>query len=156
MDIRYINNDFQFLLRVSALIYNEDESKILIFNINERDFYLLPGGKINELEESSEAIKREIKEELGWDNIDYKFLGICEEIVNFKGYDNHQIDLIYKGVYKEKIESFDFKGIEGDWINFKWIDVDDIDKYNIYPNIVKEMVKDKANKIYHSISNEIK
>ena len=88
--------------------------------------------------------------------LDYKFLGICEEIVNFKGYDNHQIDLIYKGVYKEKIESFEFKGIEGDWINFKWIDVDDIDKYNIYPNIVKEMVKDKANKIYHSISNEIK
>ena len=156
MDIRYINNDFQFLLRVSALIYNEDESKILIFNINERDFYLLPGGKINELEESSEAIKREIKEELGWDNIDYKFLGICEEIVNFKGYDNHQIDLIYKGIYKGKIETFGFKGNEGDWINFKWINIDDIDQYNIYPNIVKEMVKEKNDKNYHSISNEIK
>ena len=156
MDIRYINNDFQFLLRVSALIYNEDKSKILIFNVNGRDFYLLPGGKINELEESIDAIKREIKEELGWDNIDYKFSGVCEEIVNFKGYNNHQIDLIYTGVYKEKIESFEFKGIEGDWINFKWIDTDDIDKYNIYPNIVKEMVKDKTDKIYHSISNEIK
>ena len=156
MDIRYINNDFQFLLRVSALIYNEDKSKILIFNVNGRDFYLLPGGKINELEESIDAIKREIKEELGWDNIDYNFLGICEEIVNFKGYDNHQIDLSYKGVYKEKIEDFEFKGIEGNWINFKWIDIDDIDQYNIYPNIVKEMVKDKTDKIYHSISNEIK
>ena len=142
MDIRYINNDFQFLLRVSALIYNEDKSKILIL--------------INELEESIDAIKREIKEELGWDNIDYKFSGVCEEIVNFKGYDNHQIDLIYKGVYKEKIEDFEFKGIEGNWINFKWIDIDDIDQYNIYPNIVKEMVKDKTDKIYHSISNEIK
>ena len=65
MDIRYINNDFQFLLRVSALIYNEDKSKILIFNVNGRDFYLLPGGKINELEESIDAIKREIKEEIG-------------------------------------------------------------------------------------------
>ena len=31
------------------------------------------------------------KEELGWENLEYKFLGVSEELVNDKGYNNHQI-----------------------------------------------------------------
>ena len=61
MDIRYTNDDFQFLLRVSTLIFNKNESKVLLFNVGGRKFYMLPGGKINELEESIDAIKREVK-----------------------------------------------------------------------------------------------
>ena len=155
MDIRYTNGNYQFLLRVSTLIFNENESKVLLFNVAGRSFYMLPGGKINELEESIDAIKREIKEELGWEKLEYKFLGISEELVNDKGYNNHQINLIYKGIYKNKIDKEEFKGLEGDWINFKWVDVKDINNYKIYPNIVNEMVKD-SNKIHHSIDNLIK
>ena len=92
MDVRYTNDNYQFLLRVSTLIFNEDESKVLLFNVTGRSFYMLPGGKINELEESIDAIKREVKEELGWKNLEYKFLGISEEFVNDKGYNNHQIN----------------------------------------------------------------
>ncbi len=148
MDIKYVNNDFQFLLRVSALIFNNDESKVLLFKVTNRDFYLLPGGKINELEESIDAIKREIKEETGLEDIEYKFLGICEELVNDKGYNNHQIDLIYKGIYKRVINKEVFNGLEGDWINFKWVNIKDIDNYLIYPNIINSMIHD-SNKIYH-------
>ena len=45
MDVRYTNDDYQFLLRVSTLIFNEDESKVLLFNVTGRSFYMLPGGK---------------------------------------------------------------------------------------------------------------
>ena len=155
MDIRYTNNEFQFLLRVSILIFNKDESKVLLFNVEGRKIFMLPGGKIGELEESIDAAKREIKEELGWENIEYKFLGISEEFVIDKGYNNQQINLIYKGIYNNDIDKIDFKGLEGDWINFKWIDIKDIDSYKIYPNIVKEMVKN-SNNIYHSVDNLIK
>ena len=155
MDIRYTNNEFQFLLRVSIIIFNKDESKVLLFNVEGRKFYMLPGGKIGELEESIDAAKREVKEELGWDNLKYNFLGISEEFVNDKGYNNQQINLIYKGIYNNDIEQIEFKGLEGDWINFKWIDIKDIDNYQIYPSMVKEMVKD-SNKIYHSVDNLIK
>ena len=70
MDVRYTNANYQFILRVSTLIFNEDESKVLLFNVTGRSFYMLPGGKINELEESIDAIKREVKEELGWKNLE--------------------------------------------------------------------------------------
>lgn len=155
MDIRYTNKDFQFFLRVSALIFNKDETKVLLFNVEGRDFYMLPGGKIEELEESIDAIKREVKEELGWDNLEYSFLGVSEEFVSSKGYNNQQLNLIYKGIYKDETTPDNFKGLEGYWINFKWIDLKDIDNYTIYPSIVKEMIKD-SNKIHHSIDNLIR
>ena len=87
--------------------------------------------------------------------MEYSFLGTSEEFVNDKGLNNHQINLIYKGIYKNKIEKEEFNGLEGNWINFKWIDVKDINDYKIYPNIVNEMVKD-SKRIYHSINNLIK
>lgn len=152
MDVRYTNNDYQFMLRVSCLIFNKDESKVLLFNVEGRDFFLLPGGKVGELEESIDAIKREIKEELGLDCLDYKFLSVSEEFVHDKGYDNHQINLIYKGIYKGDITSNSFKGLEGDWINFIWVDVKDIKDYKIYPSIVYDFVLD-SNSVYHSINN---
>ena len=46
MDVRYTNDNYQFLLRVSTLIFNEDESKVLLFNVTGRSFYMLPGGKL--------------------------------------------------------------------------------------------------------------
>ena len=46
MDIRYTNNDFQFLLRVSVLIFNKTLDKVLLFNVEGRRFYMLTGGKL--------------------------------------------------------------------------------------------------------------
>lgn len=152
MDIKYINNDFQFLYRTSAIIFNEDKSKVLLFNVEGRNFYMLPGGKINQKEESINAIKREIKEELGYTNIEFSFLAVCEEFVIDKGFYNQQINLIYTGILKDKIKKIKFKGLEGDWINFEWIDVSTIDNCDIYPSKIKEAIK-YPNKIYHYIEN---
>ena len=155
MDIRYTNGDFQFLCRVSVLIFNRDQSKVLLFNVEGRQFYLIPGGKVHELEESVDAAKREVKEELGWENLDYSFLAISEEMVNDKGYHNQQINLIYKAIYQADIVETKFKGLEGDWINFEWVDVKNIDSYDVYPSSVKDMVRD-PNRIYHTVENLIK
>ena len=65
---------------------------------------MLLGGKVKMLEESKKAIIREIKEEIGYENIDFDFLGISEKFVNAKGYNNHQLNIIYKGIYKDNIK----------------------------------------------------
>ena len=150
MDIKYIDNDYRFLLRSACIIFNNDKTKVLLFDVNNKGIYLIPGGKIRELESSEQAVKRELKEEIGIDDIDITFAGISEEMVNAKGYDNHQINLIYKGIYKEPIKELEFNGLEGDWIKFKWIDIKDINKYNIFPSLIKQIVKND-NIIYHEI-----
>lgn len=155
MDIRYTNNDFQFLLRVSVLIFNKTLDKVLLFNVAGRSFYMLTGGKIREYEESLDAVKRELEEELGWKDLELSFLAASEELVNDKGYNNQQINLIYKGIYKEEITTEEFKGLEGDWINFKWIPINELDKYEMYPKEVKEMALN-SDKIYHFVNNLLK
>ena len=47
MDLKMEINNNSFHARASAIIYNKDKTKILLFKIEDgRDFYLLPGGKI--------------------------------------------------------------------------------------------------------------
>ena len=155
MNLDFVRNDFRFNARTSAVIYNKDLSKVLLFNVEGRDFYMLPGGRIEELEESIDTIKREIKEEIGLDNIEYTFLALSEEFVADKGYNNHSINIIYKGIYNGDITNDEFNGLEGDWATFKWINIDKINDYKIHPKRVYEMVKN-PNIIYHSIDTLIK
>ena len=61
MNLDFVRNDFRFNARTSAVIYNKDLSKVFLFNVEGRNFYMLPGGRIEELEESIDTIKRENK-----------------------------------------------------------------------------------------------
>lgn len=154
MNLEFIRDDFKFSARVSALIYNDNQSKILLFNVKGRSYYALPGGKILELEESLNAIKREIKEELGWDNLEFSFFALSEEFVNDKGYNNHQLNIIYKAIYNNPINEIRFKGLEGEWINFEWVDIDKIEQYNIFPKGIKAVILNK-NPSNHFVDNLI-
>ena len=155
MNLDFVRNDFRFNARTSAVIYNKDLSKVLLFNVEGRNFYMLPGGRIEELEESIDTIKREIKEEIGWDNITYTFLALSEEFVTDKGYNNHQINIIYKGIYNDEIKETKFKGLEGDWINFEWVDVNNINNYKIFPEGIDSVINGSS-KSNHFINNLIK
>ena len=144
-DIKYNDDNFFFLYRVSALIFNKDKTKILLFYGNDSDYYMLPGGKVHELEKSEDAIKREIMEELGFKDLEFNLCGISEEIVKDKENDIHQITLTYKCIYEDEISKEPFKSIESDWINFKWVHVNDLDNYKIHPSNIKDMVRNDDN-----------
>lgn len=155
MDITYKRENYQFILRTSVVIFNKDMSKILLFQLNDKNFYMLIGGKINELETSIEAVKREIKEEINLNINNIEFVCLSEEFVNAKGFNNHQINVIYKGIYNDEIKYEKFIGLEGDWCHYEWIDIDNIDNYDIYPRIVKEIAKNPEKK-YHKVDDLIK
>ena len=67
-DIRFKDNETnsELILRVSAIIYDKTKIKILLFHPIKRQVYMLPGGKVRQLEKTEDAIKREIFEELEW------------------------------------------------------------------------------------------
>ena len=135
-DIKYNKDNFFFIYRVSALIFNKDKTKILLFYGDDMDYYMLPGGKVHQLEKSKDAVKREIFEELG-----FNLVGISEEIVKDEENDIQQLTLTYKAIYKDEIYEETFKSIESDWINFKWVDIKELNNYKIHPSNVKNMIK---------------
>ena len=141
-DILFNKENFNFAYRVSAVIFNKEKTKILLFYGNDMDYYMLPGGKVRQMERSQDAIKREILEELGFDNLDFELLGISEEIIKEKEQNIHQITLTYKCIYNGEISQAPFKSKETDWINFKWVNIEDIENYNIHPASVGNFIKE--------------
>ena len=55
--------------------------------------------------------------------------GASEEFVNARGFNNHQINVIYKGIYVDEIKYEKFIGLEGDWCHYEWIDINKLDNY---------------------------
>ncbi len=134
---------------------NKDKSKTLLFNVEGRNIYLIPGGKVAQKETSIDAIKREIKEELGFEISDLSLLAVSEEFVNDKGYYNQQINFIYQGTYNETITKAKFKGLEGEWINFEWVDINPLDNYRVYPTSLKEIINNRK-KVHHVVEPIVK
>ena len=149
-DIKYNDDKFVFIYRVSALIFNKDKTKILLFFGNDMDYYMLPGGKVHQLEKSEDAIKREIAEELGFKELEFELVGISDEVVNDNENNIQQITFTYKCIYEYELQKETFKSIESDWINFKWVDIKDLDNYKIHPSNIKIMINN-SNSINHFI-----
>lgn len=148
-DLDFEKKDFRFLVRVSAIITDFNCSKVILFKAYDNAPYLLPGGRVNKLEDSLNAIKREIKEELNIEG-DYKLVAINENILENKKIQN--IDF----VYHIKIDNiYDAKVIENKNQIFEVVNISDIRKYDIKPSTVIKIIKKlEKDNIKHFINKE--
>ena len=83
MDIKFEKDDYKFNVRSSCIIKDKKHEKVILTYmraIKDHKAFLLPGGRLEILENSEEAILKEIKEELGL-ILDYKLVAIEENIV---------------------------------------------------------------------------
>lgn len=46
MNLDFEIDNIRFNAIVSAIIYNKDKAKVLLFKIIDRDYFMLPGGRI--------------------------------------------------------------------------------------------------------------
>lgn len=150
MDIKFTQDDFNFNVRSSCIIKDKKHNKVLLTNmraITDHEAYLLPGGRLNITEDSLDAIKRELKEELSI-SLDYKLITIEENISKETKF--HMIEFIY---YAE-IEDFNLiKSLDDGWDKFKIFNIEDINNIDIRPKSVKELInKDTYETITHHIN----
>ena len=139
-DIEIKNNNVKFKYRVSGLLIKDN--KLLVVKINDNSFYCLPGGHVELLENSNDAIIREFKEETGFDVQVEKFLFVTENFFKSGTFDCHELGMYY--LLKSDnipIKDFNKNEDEGDKItrlSFKWIDVDNISC--VKPEFLKEKI----------------
>ena len=106
-------------------------------NIKNQTFYRCLGGGIEFLEKSSDALKREFKEEIGANIIIKDFLGISDNIFTYEGKNAHEIIFFYSielpdNNYKNEYHIVD----ENDSYLAKWIDINDFKNKSkiLYPD----------------------
>ena len=108
-------------------------------NIKKDTFYRCLGGGIEFLEKSTDALKREFKEEIDASIKVKEFLGLSENIFTYKGKNAHELILFYSieipnEDYKEEYSIDD----EGGRYKAKWIDIEEFKNKNkiLYPEDV--------------------
>ena len=157
MDISIDVENYKLNVRTAVIIIHNN--KILVHRNVNSDHYALVGGRVQIGENSEEAVKREVKEEIGKD---IEMLGYISTIENFFEMNNkkyHEILFVHKAEFKndedKKIE-YTIKNIEGkEYLQYEWIDLDKIQEYSLMPKIIKQVLKEEKLPT-HKINDELK
>lgn len=136
-------------IRCQAVILKDNQILVLKqYNfINNEEYWLLPGGKVEEGETPEEAIKREIKEETNLD-VDVKALLFDEFTDTDSFYSRHMtFSCVPKGTSFEKIgnETVSFRKI----LELVWCSIINENDWNPY------LLKSQFNPSMNSIKNKL-
>lgn len=151
LDYKIDNNRFN--ARVSSIIYNKDKTKILLFKMKDRNFYMLPGGRIEMNEDSLSAIKREISEELDFD-LEFTLCSIQENFLKLENTNIMQYCFCYKAIYDGKINNEKFVCKDNNSQVFEWVDLNKLSNIIIKPSSTYKLIQDDRNDIKHLIEFE--
>jgi len=149
------NEKFNF--RVAAIILNEEGDKVLIHRKKGNNFWMLPGGRMEMGEDTSTGIQRELKEELEIkEKVAIKY--IIEDFFKLGNITYHELCFYYKvniNLRKYSLNfSDEFAGVEGENYIFKWININEIDNYDLKPEFLKEKIKNCNENVEHVIIDE--
>lgn len=145
MDLTLDVGEYKLNVRAAAVIIHNN--KILMHKNTNKNHYGLIGGRVEIGESSEETVKREVKEELNKEIELLEYISTVENFFTMNGKKYHEILFIYRAEFKneedKKLEET-LENHEGkDYLKYYWIDLDKIDKYNIMPEILKEILRER-------------
>ena len=143
MDITIDVEDYKLNVRTAGILIHNN--KLLVHrNINE-EHYALIGGRIGIGENSEDALKREILEELGKEIEITGNVATIENFFEMKSHKYHEIMFVHKIEFineEDKKIEHTIKNIEGkEYLKYEWLDLGEIDKYPLKPQVIKEILK---------------
>lgn len=156
MDLSLDVEDYKLNIRTAGLIIHNN--KVLTHRNVTKDHYCLPGGRVKLGESSDKTIKREMEEELGKEIEIIEYVSTIENFFEMEGKKYHEIFFLYKIEFEneedKKIE-YTLKNKEGkDYLQYQWVDLNEIDKYNILPICLKDIIKENKFPV-HKINDDM-
>lgn len=156
--ISYIENQKKFNFRVGGIIVSDDEKKVLLHRKESYNFWMLPGGRVEMLEGTEDAIVREIKEELGIVINTDRLIAITESFFKLDDITYHELAFNYLLKLPQNCkllqEKDEFCGIEGTEYRYKWVDRRELDEVQLRPNYLIPILKKLPQEVVHIIRDE--
>lgn len=157
MDLSLDVEDYKLNIRAAGMFVHNN--KVLIHKDNRKEHCCLPGGRIEIGENSEETIKREIKEELGKEIEIIDYIATIENFFEMEGKKYHEFYFLYKVEFlndEDKNIDYTMHNVEGkDYLNYEWIELDRINEYNLLPQCLKDILRDKKFPV-HVINDDFK
>lgn len=154
-DLSIIIDGVKFNFRVGLLV--KMKKQVLVECNQDYNFVVLPGGRVNTLESSEDALIREINEEMKIDltNYNLEFIGADENFFELDNIKYHELYFIYKIEIDENNEDFKDGMINYDSkVNYyKWVDILDLKEVNLLPKSLINIID--SNGIHHSIQKDL-
>ncbi len=156
--IKMKTDNLNFKFRVSGIVFKD--SKVLFVDMDDSGFLCLPGGYVELGETTEEACLRELNEEVGKKFKIEKYCGVVENFFRNKfNKDIHEISFYYVLTTDDELATTDFIIMENDKgnvikLNFKWIDLTEIENYDIRPGFLKTILKNNLT-FNHLVINEL-
>ena len=157
--IKMKTEELNFKFRVSGIVIKNN--KVLFVDMDDSGFLCLPGGYVELGETTEQACLRELKEEVGKNFRIDKYCGVIENFFRNKFNKNiHEISFYYILTSDDELDTIDFTLMENDKgnivkLDFKWIDLEEIENYDIRPGFLKEILKNNLS-FNHLVINEFK
>ena len=156
--ISYVEDSKKFNFRVGGIITDQNQKKILLHRLSNFDFWLLPGGRVEMLEGTEDAIKREIKEELGINASTDRLVAITESFFDMRNITYHEIAFNYLMKIPENSRILqmngEFAGIEGEKYRYRWFDRENLRQLPIRPNYILPALQELPKELVHIIKDE--
>lgn len=114
------------------------DNKMLAIKIREgkEEWYILPGGGQDSTELLSEAVCREVAEEVG---IRVKVEKLVFVIEGVNGEKHHRVDLVFLCEYIDKIENITLHE-DMNQVGYEWLDIKTLNHSTLYPSKLRRQI----------------
>lgn len=145
MDLTLDVENYKLNIRAGGIIIHNN--KVLTHKNVNKDHYCLPGGRVEIGESSEQTIKREIYEELKKKIEIKEYAATIENFFELEKKKYHEIYFLYRIEFlddEDKKIDYTMHNMEGkEYLQYKWLELDKIDEYDILPTCLKDMLKSK-------------
>lgn len=148
-DVCFDCDGARFNFRVSCVISSGGE--YLLHRKKGDPFWNLIGGRVSMGESSIDAVRREIREEIGCGCKIHGLAHVSENFFRFRDTDHHEILMIFRGALEGEIRE---ERMEKD-IEVRWFSGEEIGKIDIRPEYTRKIIQKPGQVTQWIINNEL-
>ncbi|MDC2864163.1 NUDIX hydrolase [Bacillus sp. BP-3] len=153
MDIVFADNGKRFNYRVAAVCI--ENGRVLLHRGKGDSFWCLPGGRVQMLENSETALKRELREELEVAANIKRLLWVVEKFFTYDNHKFHEICFYYETSLEDcsipKTGSF-IREDGGREFEFQWVQIEELHLFHTQPAFLKTKLKHLPECVEHIVT----